>query len=56
MSESSYWQRVTQQRLSRRRALGGATGLGVGALALSLIGCGGGDEGSQAKTDKSGLL
>ena len=43
MQTSSYWQRFTTQRLSRRRALqAGATGLG--ATALVLAGCGGDEE------------
>jgi len=43
METSSYWQAVSQKRLSRRRALkAGAVGLGVAGLALA--GCGGGEE------------
>ena len=44
MSETSYWSRVTQGRLSRRRALAGAATLGAGAAALSVVGCGGGGD------------
>jgi ABC-type transport system substrate-binding protein len=41
---SGYWQRFTQSRLSRRRALtAGGTVIG-GAVALSLVGCGGDDD------------
>jgi ABC-type transport system substrate-binding protein len=61
MKETSYWERMTRSRLTRRRALVGAGALGAGAAALSLIGCGGGDEGGTARPkgqpeDKSGLL
>ncbi len=36
----SYWSKSLRSRLSRRRALGAAAGAGVGAVALSLVGCG----------------
>ncbi|HLF79891.1 MAG TPA: ABC transporter substrate-binding protein [Dehalococcoidia bacterium] len=54
----SYWQRVTLERLKRRRLLTGVGAAGVSALALSLIGCGGGgdDEKETVIADKSGLL
>jgi len=45
MSENSYWDRLVQSRLSRRRALVGAAAIGSGAAALSLVGCGGGSKG-----------
>ena len=47
--EASYWERITQSRLSRRRVLKGTAALGAGAAALSLVGCGGGggDEGAK---------
>jgi ABC-type transport system substrate-binding protein len=48
----SYWDRFTASRLSRRRALQAGAAAGAGAIALSLIGCGGGDESG----DASGLL
>ena len=38
--KASYWQKSLRTRISRRRALGGAAGIGVGAAALSLVGCG----------------
>jgi peptide/nickel transport system substrate-binding protein len=41
---SNYWQRLAARRLSRRRLLAGAAGAGAGLAALSLVGCGGGDE------------
>jgi ABC-type transport system substrate-binding protein len=52
-----YWSKVTQTRLSRRRALTTAAALGAGAASLSLIGCGdGGDSGTTGPKDQSGLL
>jgi peptide/nickel transport system substrate-binding protein len=53
MASNSYWQPVTRQRLSRRRAMLGAGSVGLSAAALSFIGCGG-DE-PEAR-DESGLL
>src|SRR5215471_2533185 len=50
MSEDSYWSNLTGNRISRRRALVGGAGLGVGALALSMIGCGGSDSSSGSKS------
>ncbi len=47
---SSYWNRFTQSRLNRRRALSGAAALGLGAAAVGVVGCGGGDSGSSAKS------
>ena len=43
MRASSYWQALSQKRLSRRRALKAGT-VGLGAAALGLVGCGGGEE------------
>ena len=43
MSTSEYWQRVSKQRLSRRKALA-AGAAGVGAATLALAGCGGDDK------------
>jgi len=40
---SSYWRGLSQKRLSWRRALK-AGGVGLGAAALGLAGCGGGEE------------
>ena len=45
-----YWTALTQQRLSRRRAMA-ATGAGAGIVALSLVGCGSGS--SNPKESKS---
>jgi len=44
MNDSNYWQRLAARRLSRRRLLAGAAGAGAGLTALSLVGCGGGEE------------
>ncbi len=52
---SGYWERATRERLSRRRALGGALGLGAGVAALSLVGCGGGG-GEERPGGSSGLV
>ena len=46
MEDSSYWTRWGKRRLSRRRLLTGAAGVGAGLATLSVVGCGGGDEGS----------
>jgi len=45
MEDSYYWTRWGKRRLSRRRLLTGAAGVGAGLAALSVVGCGGGDEG-----------
>lgn len=43
--ETGYWERVTTQRLGRRRFVGGAAMAGVGAASLGLVGCGDDDDG-----------
>jgi hypothetical protein len=54
---SGYWERTHGGRLSRRRALAAAGGLGLAAGALSLVGCGGGDgDDSGSSGDASGLI
>ncbi len=53
MSEHSYWETVTNGRISRRRALAGAAAVGTGAAALSLVGCGGGGGESKPSADSS---
>ncbi|HLF79892.1 MAG TPA: ABC transporter substrate-binding protein [Dehalococcoidia bacterium] len=50
----SYWQRVTLERLRRRRLLTGAGAAAASVLALSLAGCGGGGE--DDKEDGSSLV
>ena len=47
MAEPNYWTRWAKRRLSRRRLLTGAAGVGAGLAALSLVGCGGGEEGAE---------
>ncbi|MEX2032129.1 MAG: hypothetical protein WEA81_04620, partial [Dehalococcoidia bacterium] len=50
MSESNYWSRFSQSRISRRAALRGA-GIGAAGLAgAALIGCGGDDDGDATAT------
>jgi peptide/nickel transport system substrate-binding protein len=44
MDQPDYWARWGKRRLSRRRLLAGAAGLGAGLAALSVAGCGGGGE------------
>ena len=44
MGEPNYWTRWGRRRLSRRRLLTGAAGMGAGLAAASLVGCGGGGE------------
>ena len=60
MSNESYWTRITSDRIRRRALLKSTAGLGVGAAALSMLGCGGSDSGGASKAetvqDKSGLL
>jgi ABC-type transport system substrate-binding protein len=46
METSDYWSRWAKRRLSRRRLLTGAAGVGTGLAALSLVGCGGGEDGA----------
>jgi peptide/nickel transport system substrate-binding protein len=45
MKDPDYWTRWGKRRLSRRRLLAGAAGMGAGLAALSVVGCGGGEEG-----------
>jgi len=44
MDEPDYWKRLARRRLTRRRLLAGAAGMGAGLAALSVVGCGGGEE------------
>src|SRR4051812_21762123 len=50
MSENNYWAAVTKARVGRRRWLRGTLATGVGAAALSFIGCGGGSDNTAPKT------
>ena len=52
----TYWEKLTSQRLSRRRTLTTAAGGGVAVAALSLVGCGSGEESGTGLKDASGLL
>jgi hypothetical protein len=38
------WQKSLNERITRRRALAGAAGAGAGVVALSMVGCNGGDK------------
>src|SRR5712691_5513823 len=51
----SYWTRFTNQRTSRRRAIRGAAGAGLGLAVLSALDCGGGNSGKKS-SDSSHLL
>ncbi len=56
MASSGYWQKFTGSRLSRRKAIAGAAGLGAGA---ALIACGGGSDnggGSQTVQDVASAI
>ncbi len=50
----SYWNKFTGQRVSRRRALQSASAAGLGAGAIWLVGCGGGDDGEKTPTTGGG--
>jgi peptide/nickel transport system substrate-binding protein len=54
MSTGSYWESLVQTRRSRRRALTAMGGTAMGAVLLAA--CGGGSDGEQRKSDKSGLV
>lgn len=54
MAESSYWNRLTQARTSRRKALAGAATFGIGATALSLVGCNSGGDGGSSLNNSGG--
>ncbi len=56
MTEAAYRDRLTQSRLTRRRAFAGAGALAASATALSLVGCGRGDQSARVPRDTSGLL
>src|SRR5688572_29689958 len=48
MTAGSYWEGVTRSRLTRRRALLAAGGIGVTGASLALLGCGDDDDGSSS--------
>ena len=50
MEKSNYWKRLAKNRISRRRLLTGAAGVGAGLAAYSLVGCGDGDEEAASPT------
>ncbi len=55
MEEPNYWTRWAKRRLSRRRLLKGAAGVGAGLAVASMVGCGGGgDEGPAGTAGPSG--
>jgi peptide/nickel transport system substrate-binding protein len=56
MEEPNYWTRWARRRLSRRRLLKGAAGVGAGLAAVSLVGCGGGEEGPTGTAGPTGTL
>ena len=53
-TEHGYWTAITRDRLGRRRLLKSSAALGVGAAALSFIGCGGSDSKSSGGDAKPG--
>ncbi|HEY7269069.1 MAG TPA: ABC transporter substrate-binding protein, partial [Dehalococcoidia bacterium] len=52
-SGSTYWHKFSAQRLSRRKALAGAGALGLGAAALSMVGCGGSSNNSSSASSNN---
>lgn len=51
---SSYWERITQERVGRRRLLQAGAAFSIGAASLALIGCSSddsGDGGDSASSD-----
>jgi len=56
-TQTNYWDGVLRARISRRRALLGSTGLGLGLVSASLLGCGDDDDsGSTGSSSSSGLV
>jgi peptide/nickel transport system substrate-binding protein len=51
---SSYWNKITQERLSRRRLLRSGAALSTGAAALALVGCGDDDDDGATPTATAG--
>jgi peptide/nickel transport system substrate-binding protein len=54
MEEPNYWTRWAKRRLSRRRMLKGAAGMGAGLAVASVVGCGDGEEGPAGTAGPSG--
>jgi len=54
MEEPNYWTRWAKRRLSRRRLLKGAAGVGAGLAVASVVGCGGGEEGPAGTVGPTG--
>jgi peptide/nickel transport system substrate-binding protein len=54
MAASNYWERVTQERVGRRRLLQAGAAFSVGAASLALIGCGGDDSGGDDSASSDG--
>jgi peptide/nickel transport system substrate-binding protein len=50
----NYWERVTRNRVARRRFLAGGAGVSLGAIALAALGCGSGDDDSPSATGGTG--
>jgi peptide/nickel transport system substrate-binding protein len=50
----SYWERIREQRVARRRFLAAGAGVGLSAIALSALGCGGDDDDSGDESGSSG--
>src|SRR5688572_31253913 len=58
MADQSYWQKITADRVARRRFLRGAAFSGAGLAAAAMVGCGGSDSGGGggAATEDDGPL
>ena len=54
MEEANYWTRWAKRRLSRRRLLKGAAGVGAGLAVASVVGCGVGNEGPASTASPGG--
>ena len=55
--QTNYWDGVLQARIGRRRALLASSGLGLGLISASLLGCGDDDNSeSTGSSSSSGLV
>jgi peptide/nickel transport system substrate-binding protein len=52
---SDYWQKFARERRSRRRFLGGATGVAAGAAGLALVGCAPAEDPAQPTPPANGV-